>query len=364
MSNQFLLALVLAMEGVILITFGTLFYQLLKQQGRILLRLDELEQSATPGAAAQAEHAELQPTGLSVGAQFPAFRFPDLTGREVGLKDFEGRRVLIVHWSVECGFCATIGKELALLEDALAKQKVQLVLFSQDATASQKQAKQFGLKSPIVLAKDVSEALDAFDNFGTPAAYLLDEQGHVAHPLVVGSDQVLIQARQLAAGTERKRLPGERALAESRIEREGLKAGTPAPPFRLPDLNGRTVSLEDYRDSKVLLVFTDPHCEPCDQIAPELARLHRQHETNGLALVMVGRGGAEENRRKARNIGLEFPVVVQKKWELSKLYGIFATPVAFLINEEGVIARDVAAGAEAILQLVSNLRGGMNHAGT
>jgi len=149
------------------------------------------------------------------------------------------------------------------------------------------------------------------------------------------------------------------ALAESRIERKGPKAGNPAPGFRLPDLSGRTVSLEDYRGRKVLLVFTDPHCGPCDQIAPELARLHRQHQENGLALVMVGRGDAEENRKKARQNGFEFPVVLQKKWELSKQYGIFATPVAFLINEEGVIARDVATGADAILELAQ--RGLGNH---
>jgi len=90
------------------------------------------------------------------------------------------------------------------------------------------------------------------------------------------------------------------------------------------------------------------------QIAPELARLHRQHEANGLALVMVGRGDAEENRKKARQNGFDFPIVLQKKWELSKQYGIFATPVAFLINEEGVIARDVATGADAILELAQH----------
>ncbi len=158
MNNQTLLVLVLAMEGVILISLCTLFYQLLKQQGRILLRLDDLEQSATPGLAAGAEHAELEPTGLSVGAQFPTFRFPDLTGHAVGLKDFEGKRALLVHWSVECGFCAAIGKDLALLEDAFTKQKVQLVLLSHDdASANRKQAKQLGLKSPILLAKDGSE---------------------------------------------------------------------------------------------------------------------------------------------------------------------------------------------------------------
>jgi peroxiredoxin len=354
MNNQALIVLVLAMEGVILTSLCTLFYQLLKQQGRILLRLDELEQSATGGLAAGAERAESESTGLSVGAPFPAFRFRDVAGHTVGLKDFEGKRALLLHWSTGCGFCAAIGKDLALLEYAFAKQNVQLVLLSHDdASANRKQAKQLGLKSPILLAKEGSEALEVFDDFGTPAAYLLDEQGRVAHPLVVGSGEVLTLARQLAAGTERKRLPGERPLAESRIERSGLKAGTPAPGFSLPDLSGRTVSPEDYRGRRLLLVFSDPQCGPCDEIAPELARLHRQHEANGLALVMVGRGDPEENRKKARQNGFDFPVVLQKKWELSKQYGIFATPVAFLINEEGVIARDVAAGADAILELVS-----------
>ena len=107
-------------------------------------------------------------------------------------------------------------------------------------------------------------------------------------------------------------------MAQGRIEHHGLKAGTPAPEFRLPDLSGRMVSTEDYRGSKLLLVFTDPHCGPCNQIAPELARLHRQHQGNGLALVMVGRGGPEENREKARRNGFDFPVVLQKKWELSR----------------------------------------------
>src|SRR5262249_24884822 len=152
--------------------------------------------------------------------------------------------------------------------------KLQLVLFSHGETdANRKQARQLGLKSPILLAKDASEALEAFNDFGTPAAYLLDERGRVAQPVAVGSGEILTLVRLLASGTERKRLPGEKALSESRIDRSGIKAGTSAPGFRLPDLSGRTVSLEDYRGRKLMLVFTDPHCQPCDEIAPELARL-------------------------------------------------------------------------------------------
>jgi len=129
----------------------------------------------------------------------------------------------------------------------------------------------------------------------------------------------------------------------------------------LPDLNGDTVSLEEYRGRKLLLVFTDPNCGPCDRIAPELAQLYRQNGQNGLALVMIGRGDVGENRKKAEQNGFNFPVVVQKNWELSKRYGIFATPVAFLINEDGVIARDVAIGADSILDLAEHNRQVMNH---
>jgi peroxiredoxin len=104
----------------------------------------------------------------------------------------------------------------------------------------------------------------------------------------------------------------------------------------------------------VLLVFSDPHCGPCEELLPHLARLHREHRDNGLAVVMVGRGKVEENRHKAEAHGLEFPVVLQKKWEISREYGIFATPVAFLIGEDGVIARDVAQGTDQILALAPN----------
>ena len=183
-----------------------------------------LDQRMTAGAAAISERAESEPAGLSVGSQFPGFRFPDLTGRTRSLSDFEGKPVLLIHWSTECSFCVAVGRDLALLEDAFFKARVQLVLLSRsDASSTGKQAKQLGLKCPILLAKDGSEALELFSDFGTPAAYLLEERGRVADPLVVGSNGILRLARQLAASTEKKRLPGERAMAQSRrpVARDG-----------------------------------------------------------------------------------------------------------------------------------------------
>jgi hypothetical protein len=43
--------------------------------------------------------------------------------------------------------------------------------------------------------------------------------------------------------------------------------------------------------------------------------------------------------------------VVQKQWEVSLKYGMFATPIAYLIDERGVLLSDVAVGVEPILAL-------------
>lgn len=48
-------------------------------------------------------------------------------------------------------------------------------------------------------------------------------------------------------------------------------------------------------------------------------------------------------------------MALQRRWEVSRKYGIFATPVAFLIDEEGVIADDVAKGTEEILALATRV---------
>src|SRR4051812_9999596 len=95
------------------------------------------------------------------------------------------------------------------------------------------------------------------------------------------------------------RLSGSRPLSESRIERDGLEAETFGPTPEIHSAFGTKVSLEQYRGRRVLLVFSDPNCGPCDDLAPDLVRLHKEHLENNLAVVMVGRGDHRENRRKA-----------------------------------------------------------------
>jgi peroxiredoxin len=117
----------------------------------------------------------------------------------------------------------------------------------------------------------------------------------------------------------------------------------------LPRLDGGELALADLRGEKVLLVFSDPDCGPCDELAPQLQELHVQRPD--LQVLVVSRRDAEATRVKAAGLGLSFPIVLQRQWEISLLYGIFATPVGYLIDEQGVLMSDVAVGVGPILAL-------------
>ena len=100
----------------------------------------------------------------------------------------------------------------------------------------------------------------------------------------------------------------------------------------------------------MLLVFSDPDCGPCDELAPRLQEIHLRRPD--LQVLVVSRRDLEANRAKVAALGLTFLIVLQKQWEISLLYAKFATPVGYLIDEQGILASDVAVGVGPILALV------------
>jgi len=325
--------------------WATLF-GLLRQQGRLLARIEALE-SARPAFAL--EDGPAPAPRLEVGAPIGPFALPDLTAATVALEDLESRRILLVHWDPGCGFCDQIAAPLAALEDDLARHGTELVLVShRSAEENRRCADKAGLSCRILLQEQTR--MDAFKTMGTPVAYLVDERRRVTAPEAVGAEAVLELARAAARG--RTFLRSERPLSESRIVRDGLKPGTPAPEFTLPELDGGSVALSDFRGRRVLLVFTDPACGPCDELASELAAMCGERPADASpAIVMVSRGDVDANRRKVARYGLTLPVLLQPGWQLSREYGIFATPVGFLISEDGRIATHVARGPGEVLAL-------------
>ncbi len=342
-------------------------YQLLRQNGRILVRLEMLQgQLGQLRAALVEETAPPPPRGLPLGSPAPDFELPDLAEGRQSLAQFRGRKVLLIFFNPQCGFCTKMAGALAALKpEGGDGQAMPLVVTTGDAEANRHLVGEFGIRCPVLLQKEM-EVASKYQTGGTPTGYLIDAQGNIASDLGVGAEALLAlatapsvpqngqQANGAVAGKHAPKLrngKANRGLAASRINRSGLKAGMPAPAFRLPRLDGGELSLEDYRGSRLLLVFSDPQCGPCDELAPQLEQLHRQR--TDFKVLMLSRSDAESNRQKVAKLGLTFPVALQKEWEISLLYGMFATPIGYLIDEQGIITADVAVGVEPILNLVS-----------
>ncbi len=126
-------------------------------------------------------------------------------------KTSAGRKVLVVNWSPNCGFCTKIAPEFARLKQAFRLQNVELVLASSgDADANRKLAREHGFEASVLLRQD-APVMPAFENYGTPVAYLLDEKGHVAKALAVGADRVPVLARYAVGEATEKELAAKSA---------------------------------------------------------------------------------------------------------------------------------------------------------
>jgi peroxiredoxin len=276
---------------------------------------------------------------------------PDLTGGRRSLADFRGSRLLLIFVNPACGFCTRMAPAIAALTvDGRDGAPIPLVITTGDVEENRKLVAEHQIHCPVLL-QEAMEVASQYECHGTPMGYLIDEQGRIASEQAVGADALLalIDAPPAILDTPGA-LGGKRTRAESKLQRDGLAAGAPAPEFTLPRLDGGELSLEQWRGQKVLLVFSDPNCGPCEALMPELERRHRAAAP--AQVLVVSRGEVEANQAKAVQHGLTLPVVLQKQWEISRLYAMFATPVAYLIDENGVIAADVATGAEPILALL------------
>src|SRR4051812_49296506 len=110
------------------------------------------------------------------------------------------------------------------------------------------------------------------------------------------TDRNLKSTTRTAGGIDSASSRRKRSLAKSRINRNGLSDGTQAPNFNLPSLDGKNISLNQFLGRRVLLVFSDPSCGPCNALTPRLEKLSRR--TPDIQIVMVSRGDIAVNRAK------------------------------------------------------------------
>jgi thiol-disulfide isomerase/thioredoxin len=121
----------------------------------------------------------------------------------------------------------------------------------------------------------------------------------------------------------------------------GMMAGfnKPAPDFTLESLDGKNLSLSDLRGKAVLLNFWATWCAPCKIEMPWFVELQSEYGSQGLQIVGVAMDDSskEDIAKFAKDMGVNYPVLLGKEAVGEEYGGVPALPESFFIGRDGKI---------------------------
>ncbi len=118
-----------------------------------------------------------------------------------------------------------------------------------------------------------------------------------------------------------------------------ITQSTIAPDFSLESLDGKTLRLSDFRGKAVLLNFWATWCGPCKIEMPWFVDLQNQYGSQGLQIVGVAMddGSKEDIAKFAKEMGVNYPILIGKDSLADQYGGVPALPQSFLIARDGKI---------------------------
>ena len=120
-----------------------------------------------------------------------------------------------------------------------------------------------------------------------------------------------------------------------------LPLGTNAPDFNLPDTEGRIVSLADFKDRPLAVIFMCNHCPYVVHIRAGLAQLARDYQSRGVGIVGINANdvknypsdGPAMMRDEVKQAGYTFPYLFDETQSVAKAYRAACTPDIFLFDK-------------------------------
>jgi peroxiredoxin/uncharacterized membrane protein YphA (DoxX/SURF4 family) len=336
-----------------------LLLNLIKQNGRLLMRVDALEWGLGGGAATSPNGsvATRPPLGLPIGATAPEFDLPSLHGETLTLESLRaaGKPVMLLFTDPNCGSCTAMLPEIRRWQKEHAEELTISLVSQGTVVENRAKSTEHGLRG-VLMEQDwgVSEA---YEVEASPSAVLVRPDGTIGSPVLEGP--VAISDLLAYAVGKRSQLPlhsgGQKAAqphftpgdATARATAKRPMVGEPAPQIELPDLDGAPLSLTYFSGEKVVVLFWDPECAFCREMLPDLRAWENIPPGETPKVLIVSTGTEEANRE----MGLSSPVLLDEQLVVGRAFGAPGTPSAVLIDEQGQIASELAVGVPAVLAL-------------
>ena len=205
-----------------------------------------------------------------------------------------------------------------------------------------------------VLLQTDREVSNEYKAYGTPTAVIVSAGRQIDSPVAGGADAIrALYSPRRPASRQRPQPPAllrplePRAVAPqppATASRSVRASGSRRPRSRLPDLTGKTVSLDDFKGKETMLVFWNPGCGFC-KTWRTISRLGRRtrprtHRKSSMSRPARPRRTPKWGfRRRWCSIG----------FATGRTFGASGTPSAVLVDAQGKIASDVAVGAPGVL---------------
>lgn len=350
-----------------------LLLQVIAQNGRLLRRLDQLEQrplASDVASAAQAQAVATPAAGLPVGSAAPAFQLPGLHGETLTLEALRAaaRPLLLAFTDPNCGPCSALLPDLARWQRELAGSVTLTVLSRGSVAEHLTKATEHGL-GQVLLQQD-REIAQLYLAHGTPSMVLVRPDGSIGSPLAQGAEEIRALVAR-SGGQQTPPLPTNaiaivadqtnpggpcphcgRVHAEADAVAAAAPAfiplGRPAPALKLPDLGGRTVDLADYRSRETVILFWNPGCGYCQQMLSDLRAWEERRPARAPAVLVVSSGAPEAIKAQ----GLASIVLHDPNFSTGAAFGVNGTPMAVRIDAAGAVASTPVAGADAVFELL------------
>ncbi len=114
--------------------------------------------------------------------------------------------------------------------------------------------------------------------------------------------------------------------------------GQPAPNFTLKSVQGKKVSLDDFKGSVVLLDFWAVWCGPCKESLPFLENLAAKYRSKGFAVVGLHVDDRmpplDEVRQFLKKKKVRYTNLVST-FEVDEAFQVYSMPTSFVIDREG-----------------------------
>ncbi|MEI9978255.1 MAG: TlpA disulfide reductase family protein [Edaphobacter sp.] len=133
--------------------------------------------------------------------------------------------------------------------------------------------------------------------------------------------------------------------------------GRPAPAFTVVTLDGKSVSLSDYKGKALIVNFWATWCGACKLEMPWLAQLREQYFHQGFEIVGIVTDGEtdEKVKRIADKFGVKYPVLHCNHKTAQAYGGLEYLPESFYIDRHGKVTF-AAADASSKEEIEANIR--------